>query len=327
MILICKNYDENNESHQEVIDWLRYKNAEICFSSGHMSYQKGSDWSIELNDTETKTNIPNEGIKAVWFRGFLNHRSHLHDLVNDIDSTNDNVGELRWRMGQEIAKINSQLFSNFRNTYQLPKISSLKIDKFAILKKAKKEGLSIPNSLITNSKKELLKFIEKNDEIITKPLYEIPHFIHDYGVSVFKTGKIDASEIIGFPETFFPSFFQQYVEKDIELRVFYIEKKFFPMAIFSQLDEQTKVDFRNYNSENPNRSVPYKLSKDIENKLINLMESLDLNTGSIDLIKGIDGKYVFLEVNPIGQFGFTSKPCNYYLEEEIANALMKPKYD
>ncbi len=31
-----------------------------------------------------------------------------------------------------------------------------------------------------------------------------------------------------------------------------------------------------------------------------------------------EGKYVFLEINPEGQFGMVSHPCNYYLERELA---------
>jgi hypothetical protein len=34
-----------------------------------------------------------------------------------------------------------------------------------------------------------------------------------------------------------------------------------------------------------------------------------------------EGEYVFLEVNPTGQFGWVSDNCNYYLEEKIANHL------
>jgi hypothetical protein len=36
------------------------------------------------------------------------------------------------------------------------------------------------------------------------------------------------------------------------------------------------------------------------------------------------GEYVFLEVNPIGQFGMVSAPCNYNLEKKIAQYLINP---
>jgi glutathione synthase/RimK-type ligase-like ATP-grasp enzyme len=94
------------------------------------------------------------------------------------------------------------------------------------------------------------------------------------------------------------------------------------MAIFSQNDTQTQTDFRHYNSQKPNRTVPYKLPKLIKEKITLLMNKLNLICGSLDLINTNEGGYVFLEVNPNGQFGMISKPCNYQLEKKIATFLI-----
>jgi D-alanine-D-alanine ligase-like ATP-grasp enzyme len=51
------------------------------------------------------------------------------------------------------------------------------------------------------------------------------------------------------------------------------------------------------------------------------MNKLDLNCGSIDMIVTPKNEYVFLEVNPVGQFGMVSYPCNYNLEKKIAEYL------
>ena len=93
------------------------------------------------------------------------------------------------------------------------------------------------------------------------------------------------------------------------------------MAIFSQNDKQTEVDFRRYNKSKPNRNVPYQLPKSIELLLDILMKKINLDNGSIDIIVDNNGKYYFLEINPVGQFGMVSIPCNYYLEKKIANYL------
>ena len=53
-----------------------------------------------------------------------------------------------------------------------------------------------------------------------------------------------------------------------------------------------------------------------------LMKDLELNTGSIDFIKTKQGRFVFLEVNPVGQYGMTSYPCNYHLDKKIAEYLI-----
>jgi hypothetical protein len=47
-----------------------------------------------------------------------------------------------------------------------------------------------------------------------------------------------------------------------------------------------------------------------------------MNCGSLDLIYSIDNEFVFLEVNPVGQFGMVSKPCNYNLEKILAKELL-----
>lgn len=93
------------------------------------------------------------------------------------------------------------------------------------------------------------------------------------------------------------------------------------MAIFSQENEKTRIDYRNYDREKPNRCVPYHLSDDIQSKLSAFMNLIDMNCGSIDMIYSPDGDYIFLEVNPVGQFHWLDKNCNYFLEREIAKCL------
>jgi D-alanine-D-alanine ligase-like ATP-grasp enzyme len=58
--------------------------------------------------------------------------------------------------------------------------------------------------------------------------------------------------------------------------------------------------------------------KAIKIKLKKLMKELQLVSGSFDIIVTKTGEYIFLEVNPIGQFSQVSIPCNYYLEKRIA---------
>jgi glutathione synthase/RimK-type ligase-like ATP-grasp enzyme len=124
------------------------------------------------------------------------------------------------------------------------------------------------------------------------------------------------------PETFFPSMVQKQVDKIYELRVFYLEGKFYAMAIFSQESAATGVDNRkNFEAEFPPRRVPYLLPQKVKGQLKQLMKKLKLNTGSIDILVTPNNEYVFLEVNPVGQFGMVSQPCNYYLEKRIAERL------
>ena len=100
---------------------------------------------------------------------------------------------------------------------------------------------------------------------------------------------------------------------------FYLKRNSFQWLFFLSVMIKTTIDFRNYNHSFPNRMVPFKLPDKIEKKLLKFAEMTDLDTGSFDLIVTKKEKeFIFLEVNPYGQFGWLSKNCNYYLEKQIA---------
>ncbi|MDP3927797.1 MAG: hypothetical protein Q8R57_02120 [Bacteroidota bacterium] len=111
------------------------------------------------------------------------------------------------------------------------------------------------------------------------------------------------------------------INKRFEIRVFFLHDLIFASAIFSQNDEKTIVDFRNYNIDKPNRIVPIKLPIDTTLMIKSIMASINMNSGSIDIIYDEKKNYVFLEINPVGQFQQVSYPCNYFLEREIAKIL------
>lgn len=115
---------------------------------------------------------------------------------------------------------------------------------------------------------------------------------------------------------------QEKIDKAYELRIFYLCGEIFGMAIFSQSIDQTRVDFRKYNWEKPNRYEPVSVPKELKDKIKLLMNVLKLNTGSLDFIKAKDGNYYFLEINPTGQFGMMEGPCNYPLHKRVAQVLV-----
>jgi hypothetical protein len=189
---------------------------------------------------------------------------------------------------------------------------------------AKRLGLNIPPTILTSSKKAALGFLDKYGRCISKPLNN-GHFndkiIGKLSVASKGTFEVTAKDFSCLDDTFAPMLMQQYIPKDFEIRAFYFMGRFYSMAIFSQKDEQTAVDYRNYNREKPNRAVPCILPQHIEIALINLIDKTGLKTCSIDLIYTMDDNYYFLEINPNGQFSWVSDNCNYYIEKDIANKL------
>ena len=201
------------------------------------------------------------------------------------------------------------------------------VNKLEILELARSCGLDIPESYIFTKKSDALNLIKSkekgNKHIITKPLSQgVYRILPEIGYYNY-VERLTASKLKKIPDTFFPSLFQIEIKKKYELRIFYLNGICYAMAIFSQGNKNTEVDFRKPNLDKPdNRKVPYNLPADISIKINNLMNRIGLNTGSIDMIVAQDDSYVFLEVNPVGQIPMTSVPCNYYLEQLVAKQLI-----
>lgn len=225
-------------------------------------------------------------------------------------------------MQREVEVIKQALYLQFDDKVWLCDPSSGNLNKINALQKACDAGIRIPTTLITNKRTELERFKNKHRKIICKCFRQGGVIQLDGSTYGMHTEILSDDIISSTDDVLFPAFVQEYIPKKYELRIFFIESNFFPMAIFSQNDPQTSVDFRKYNYLKPNRNTPYILPHEIQEKLKTLMLSLKLNTGSIDMIRATDGSYVFLEVNPGGQFGMVSEPCNYYLEKRVAEYLI-----
>lgn len=202
-------------------------------------------------------------------------------------------------------------------------------NKLIHLSIASKIGLQVPDTIVCSNKKDLLQFYnQQNRNIIIKAIGDSFTYIQNEKNKnkqnlVSYTHLLSEIEFNGIPEEFPLTLFQNNIEKMCELRIFYIQKKFFAMAIFSQNDNLTKTDFRRYNLDKQNRRIPFLLPNGIKKKIILFMKINKLETGSIDMIYTNSGEYIFLEVNPVGQFGMVSDPCNYKLEKIIAQTLIQ----
>ncbi len=195
------------------------------------------------------------------------------------------------------------------------------VNKLDVLIKAEDLGIQTPAWLLTGCREELRVFVGKYDKVAAKNFTTLQYTHKNKAVKIL-TGSLSSEDIPDVPISFPPMIFQQYIEKKYELRCFLFCNRLYSMAIFSQQDDKTKIDFRNYNAQKPNRCHPYELPSAIEKKIIRLARCLGLDTASFDiLVDGNDDLY-FLEVNPVGQFGMVSYPCNYNLEKKIAEHLV-----
>ncbi|HEY9007804.1 MAG TPA: grasp-with-spasm system ATP-grasp peptide maturase [Ohtaekwangia sp.] len=307
-------------STEDVIDWLIFYNEEFIRVNGTDFVQ---DISFK-SDSFTFRNIPEDKIQVCWYRRWQDE-GYVPNMIAQSTLDNDNNIKLFTHLKGELNVLSNFLFSRLNNKRWLSHPNELTKTKISVMKKAVECGLLVPQTLITSNKSDLIDFKSQYKRIISKPIRDVQGFFTSNSFITTKTIEITDDLISELPERFFPSQFQELIVKDYELRIFYLNGEFYPMAIFSQLDKQTEIDFRVYNWVKPNRQVPYKLKDTIREKLQLLMDSLKMTTGSIDMIRARNGDFIFLEINPVGQFGMTSIPCNYFLEKKIAEHLIKMK--
>ncbi len=318
MILILS--EKSDHSTNDVMDWMMHYGAEPVRLNDVID---ASDLSISQHDITLKCGdktVSINKLSAFWYRRGGNVTTKMFAA----DGTP--VGkEVRYCSEREKESLSKFLHSRLKSIpNRLGDYYAARINKMQALDTAEALGLSIPGYLVTTKKSDVEAFRKTAGAIICKPLERPVQYSDDTTWITAYTELVDDSVMEKIPDTFFPSLFQQYIEKFVELRVVCLQDKCYGMAIFSQADEKTKIDFRKYNYSKPNRYVPYRLPEDIQAKLLQVMRAMDLESGSADIIVEKDtGKYYFLEINPVGQFGMTSHPCNYYIEKEIATQLVK----
>lgn len=321
MILILTH--DNDQSSIDIIDWIQFNKfpylrineidkIEIC----HIDFNKKQSLIKVTNSFAETRYFDVFALTAYWYRrGSYNITNY--DKITQEKYTNINY----FYLGEKECL---QDFLNFLIHFN-PKIIKIgnitfnAVNKLSHLFIAQKVGLDIPQSLLGSTSSDFENAFFDN-RAITKSL-NMPLFISEKEKdNVLYTTEITKKEL---PQNGFElTLFQELLDKKYELRIFYLNEKLYSSCIFSQNDEQTKIDFRNYNNEKPNRVIPYQLPDKISSKIIDFMNLIELNCGSLDIVVTNDERFVFLEVNPIGQFGQVSIPCHYNLEKVIAETLI-----
>lgn len=252
-------------------------------------------------------------IKAYWYRGgalvFPNKKNENPQIIaNHLYKENEKIIEL----------LNHRL-SNIPN---LSADNSI-FNRLIVMDMAKDAGLKVPAFGVFSTKQDVKRFFVKQKKIVTKPISDGLVYTEEEVNYMQYTSLMMEEDVENLTDEFVPGLFATYIEKKYELRIFYLDGICYAMSILSQLDKQTSIDMRKYNYQKPNRSLPYKMPTIIEKKIRVLMNMLSLNTGSIDMIVTPNDEFIFLEVNPIGQFGNVSISCNYMLEQKVADYLYK----
>jgi glutathione synthase/RimK-type ligase-like ATP-grasp enzyme len=244
-------------------------------------------------------------VKAVWWR-----RPQPIMIDSDIATQADR----EFTFGECSAAIHglwSCLDATWINDPERDEVAGRKAYQLSV---ARSVGLIIPETLITNDPEKALAFISKQGDkgTIYKAFSATLQLWRE--TRLLQPAEIENIQAVKHA----PVIFQQQIVADIDLRITIIGQKIFAGAIYRS-GNQYAVDFR-VNLANPDIR-PHTLPKDIEKKLFKLMNRLGLEYGAIDMRLTPDGHYVFLEINPAGQWLFIEHETHQPITEAIVNHL------
>lgn len=193
-------------------------------------------------------------------------------------------------------------------------------NKLEVLREAQNIGLKIPATYVCTNREDLIKIQAKQSALITKTLNH-PISLDSPAVRVAMYTQMIDKKIDAIPENFSASLVQECIPKMGDIRVVVLNGVCYGMLVFSQNNEQTRIDFRHIPEGYSHQVSPFQMPTAIEKKVLQLLKQFDITFASVDLIYSTDKDYYFLEFNPSGQFGMTSIPCNYQLDQKIAQYL------
>lgn len=186
------------------------------------------------------------------------------------------------------------------------------------LRVAASVGLEIPRTLITNSPREAGEFVAAVG--VDRTVYKAFSATVDNWreTRVLRPAELELLDAVRYA----PVIFQEYVPASVDLRVTLIGDEVYPAAIHSQELEYT-VDFRMHLDEV--KMEPAILPESVVAALHRLLERMRLRYGAVDMRRTPDGRYVFLEINPAGQWIFVEEKTGQPMTDAMARLLAAPE--
>ncbi|MCW2762191.1 MAG: hypothetical protein JWR85_2392 [Marmoricola sp.] len=182
---------------------------------------------------------------------------------------------------------------------------------------ARAAGLDVPDTLVTTDPAEARAFIDRVGlgRVICKAFSATVENWRE-------TRMIGAEEYTLLDQVAVaPVIFQEFVPAAVDLRITVVGEQFFAAAIHSQ-ELPYALDFRLFlDSGIPIRMEPTQLPEGVEAGLLQLLKHAGLRYGAIDMRRTPDGRYVFLEVNPAGQWRFVEEVTGQPITAAMARLL------
>lgn len=183
------------------------------------------------------------------------------------------------------------------------------------LQLASRCGLEVPPTLVTTDPGAAASFIARHRRVVVKPISY--GFVRDgagdhaaFAERLADIGPDDAPAITGTP-----TLLQAEVERGLDYRITVVGRQMFPACV--RFRPEQHVDWRV-----PGAHPTYEaadIPPGLRDAISRLMAALDLRYGAFDFIRSAAGEWVFLEVNPAGEWAWieesTGAPIRAAFEE------------
>ncbi|WP_437956345.1 MvdD family ATP-grasp ribosomal peptide maturase [Sorangium sp. So ce119] len=253
-------------------------------------------------------------VTAVWYRRV----AHGSGLPTSMDP------QLRSASIQEAKQTVEGMLAALR----VPQVDPLPAVRFASNKQvqldiAREVGLDTPRTLTTNDADAARAFAAAcPGGVIAKMLssFAVYRGGEEHVVFTNALGAEDLADMRGL--SLCPMTFQEKIPKARELRVTVVGERVFSASVDSQAAPGAEIDWRRQGIELIDTWRKDALPPDVEAGVLRLMDQLGLNYGAIDILRTPDGRHVFLEVNPSGEFFWLERTPGLSISEALAEVLL-----
>lgn len=186
---------------------------------------------------------------------------------------------------------------------------------------ARRCGLDVPRTLVSTDGDALRAFARHlGGEVVTKVVTSF--VIGDREApGVVMTSSVDAEDLAALgPCEVVPVVLQEKLDKEREFRVTVVGDRWFACSIDTRGDATASVDWRR-SPETQAWKRDDSLPEAVGQALVQTCRALGLTYGAADVIHTLDDRYVFLEVNPAGEYLWVDRLHERAISAAIADHL------
>jgi glutathione synthase/RimK-type ligase-like ATP-grasp enzyme len=295
---VCKELDKLNEKYF-LLDISKL--TEHMFIRGEFLNSSPNDLALIDKDMNE---IPLNSVKSIWWRRPQN--IIISPTIRNIDYRIFAVNEWYTALQGFWHSLNcywiNDLTSEFRFSHKPFQLTFAKII-----------GLLIPDTLITNNPDEVLKFVKKYPNQIIYKAFSAT-------MQSWRETRPLREEFLRLIDSvkYAPVIFQEYIDNALDLRIIVIGDNVFAA-------EAIPVEGYDYDWRSHMDKLKWKIHKlpvEIEDKIRRYVKEAGLVYGAIDM-KLKDEKYIFLEINPVGQFLFVEIDTKLPITKTLAEHLSR----